>query len=209
MSEPFPIAIAALADMGDEQLCDFIGRHLGQDEPAEMWGFLMSPEVVTRTRSALTILLNDVNLQIAAESARMDSLPRMSPAGYQQERREHSTRRGRALGYKRHLERRLRQVKDAEQAARQARHSGYMADRDAPCREAARKLAVAIAAHRDAVIASGVTPEKSDVDLWAVLTEARVPYYDGFAPVAELLADGAWADTHPRTLRAVREAGTA
>jgi hypothetical protein len=193
-----PDGIAALADMGDEQLSDFISRRLRPDEPVDVWQVLTSPEVVTRTRSALTVLLNDVNLQMAAEASRMDALPRMSAAGYQDERREYSARRARALRFKALVERRLRQVKDAEQQARQERHVSYLAERDQPGREAARALAVAIGAHRDAVLASGVTPEKADVDLWAVLTEVRVPYYDRSATAAEILADGAWSKTRRR-----------
>jgi hypothetical protein len=69
-----------------------------------------------------------------------------------------------------------------------------MQDQGSGHREAVRLLAAAIAAHRQAVIASGVTPEKADIGLWEVLAEVRVPCYGTSVTVAEMLAGGAWDD---------------
>jgi hypothetical protein len=92
---------AVLAEMGEEQFGDFIARRLGPDEPAEVWQVLTSPEVVARTATALAVLLNDVNLQLAAESAKMDSLPRMDPDEYHRLRAGHGEWRSRTLRFKR------------------------------------------------------------------------------------------------------------
>jgi hypothetical protein len=185
---------AVLADMGEEQFGDFIARRLGPDEPAEVWQVLTSPEVVARTATALAVLLNDVNLQLAAESAKMDSLPRMDPDEYHRLRAGHGEWRSRTLRFKRLADRRLQQAKSAERKIRQAGHASAMQDQGSGHREAVRLLAAAIAAHRQAVIASGVTPEKADIGLWEVLAEVRVPCYGTSVTVAEMLAGGAWDD---------------
>lgn len=207
---------AVLADMGDEQLADFIARHLGPDEPDEIWDALTQPGVTERSRSVLTSLMSDVNNQLATEAARMDALPRLEPEEYRRIRREHSARRARMLGFKRLAERRLRQVKDAEAASRrqklpdqagrakqvQTDHAALMERHARAHRDAVRLLALAINTHRQAVITAGITPEKTDLDLWAVLDDVSVPYQGGSATVAEMLTEGPWCDapvaTHSR-----------
>jgi hypothetical protein len=185
-----------LDGLDDEQLWQVIydNLHPGKDAPGA-WQALLAPEAIDRVRRLLTAHQVDIEHQLAERGAELEEFRHQcweaGPAGRRawfDRQAEHNRWRSRALGVKRSISYRLQTVKAAAGAKGQQRVS----EERRAYRDAARRLAVAIARHRQSGSQEGIDPEPHDQALWEVLLDVRVPHGGSQVAVGDLLADGVW-----------------
>jgi hypothetical protein len=167
-----------------------------------IWQTLLAPQVAQHTFAALGELYKDVTSQLAARSADHEVYKHSwyqegGPQGqtdWYRAKADFQRWRAGAIRFKSSVEQRLSQAKLAAQTARQLKATTYNDIQARLHRDAVRRLAVAIWAHRQACQAEDIEPESHDLALWAALDRVTVPYYGGSATVSMLLDQGTWVE---------------
>lgn len=201
----------ALLDLNDRDFRRVIDNFLfpaGDDA----WPDLLAPQVAHRTHDTLTAMLAEVDAELTSKAAdlevyRQDCWAR-GAAGKRDwfaAQAEHGEWRRRAVRAKQAITRRKRAAKEAARVARLEQHEERSRGSQ---REAVRRLATAIAEHRQASAEGGFDPEPHDQALWQALEETRVPLYGRTIPVAELLEDGVWHRPDADTVSATAGGGS-
>jgi hypothetical protein len=169
---------AALAAMSDEDFAAVIRAAIPHSADPATWDALTSSSVIARTKLALTAIHLDVESQLSLASARFEAARGDGWQAYTDVKAEHADWRHRALGFRRILQQRLRQVKSRMPAPvpHQPAEPGQSRRRFASALE---ELARAIAAHRDHVLHSDGTnddaDDESDDNLWDCLDLVLLP----------------------------------
>lgn len=164
--------VERLGNMAASTYALYVREHLFDDGAWE--DTLLDPRLAPRTHAALKSLHVDLDGQLGARRARLDSIKTggaPSPA-YRRAKAEHDEWRARALGYKSAVSKRLADAADA--VARAHRNRGPAApviNKTADNVRALFALAYAVLMHREACDAEGIRPEPHDFNLWAKLDE--------------------------------------
>lgn len=188
---------ATVRNLLDLSAVDFkllIEKNLERDDQPRLWEMLLHPHLVRRTHAVLTGAYRDVEDQLAERRADMEGYrqechqrgPDGKAAFYQAEG-EHQNWRRRALGYRRIVNRLLREAKaelpttttpPRPPEARKIRHL-----------DTVFRLAWAIQSHRNECLEQGIVPDEHDIDLWRSLDQIAVETAaDGQMSVAQFLA---------------------
>lgn len=152
------------------------------EEEEEAWTRLLAPGQLEQTRLELTALLNSVNNDLAARAA-------VTHSG--DELKAWREWRGRALGFKRTVERRLQQTKLEAAKHGDARFNDRR--QSELTRTALRALTTAVRRHQTASADAGISPEPHDVALWSTLDSLVVPSGERMCVLSDMLADGTWS----------------
>lgn len=185
--------------MDDEDFRDFVGDHLGPDEPAALWNLLLNPDLFDRTKEALTDIGANLGVQGANRRAeihtyRLDCLARGDEGleDYAAAKAEYDDWRARSGGYRRLVDRRLRQVRSAEKTLRRRQHDAHQARNVDRNREVACRLTIGVLQHRRTMLQAGITPDDHDVALWRLLDELTIAAGGRDVTLAEAVEYGFW-----------------
>jgi len=173
---PEPSLIARLEALDDEAFGDLVFKNLPAGAPPQLWEALLSPELVHRTKAAITDVARDLMVTVEENKAELSEL----------EYRRWLGKVGKPT--RTALDERRAQARTASLKA----HAKMVeADRNDGRRLAVR-LAVGIAQHRAACAIAGLEPEPHDKALWSLLDSERVGYGDQVVTPAEMLERGIW-----------------
>lgn len=183
-----------LLDLPEPDFQTLIEKNLDRAKQPKLWDLLTHPYLVRRTHSVLTGLYRDVEDQLAERRADMESY-RQECYGRGDEGRaewfhaegEHQGWRRRAIGYRRMVNRRLRETKSLVTTGKTAPLPPNP-DRKIRQLETVFRLAWAINQHRTRTLDQGVIPDEHDVALWRSLDQVAVDTAgDGQMTVARFL----------------------
>jgi hypothetical protein len=187
---------AAIADLDDDTFKDVIEEHVFPRGDPEVWQALLSPLVVDRTYQVLVFMLNEVNGELAARKAGMESFRQecfdrglAGKSDWFAAQREFEDWRRRALRFKGAVESRVSRCNQAKRnrigVATSSESRAY--------RRGLRDLALAIAAHRAASAEADINAEPHDLRLWDALEHITVPHRREQVSVAQMIEMAVWA----------------
>lgn len=171
-----------------------VAKNLDRIKHANLWELLTHPALVRRTHNVLTALYRDVEDQLAERRAEMESYRQecyeQGEPGKEEWYRaegEHQHWRRRAIGYRRVVNRRLRETKELVTTG-QAVPSPPDPTRKVRQLDTVFRLAWAIEQHRTQTLERGLVPDDHDVALWRCLESVLVDTAgDGVMSVAKFL----------------------
>ncbi|TDD37836.1 hypothetical protein E1287_07190 [Actinomadura sp. KC06] len=188
-----------LSTLPDDSFRTLIENNLDRDEHPSLWDLLLHPQMVRRTHAALGSAFRDVEDQLAERRADLESFRQechqAGPAGKDKwfaAQGEHQEWRRRAIGYRRILQRRLSEAKNALNNA-----AALPSPQPAPANSARKtrqvttvfRLAWVISQHRDETLRQGIVPDEHDVELWRALDLIELDTTDGPITITEFLDD--------------------
>jgi hypothetical protein len=187
-----------LGAMGDAEYYPFVTRRL-HPEYDHLWEhYLLSRELVERTRGVLVEAKQLVGTGSTADKARLAELRAARDAGritdreYGAAKAPLDEKRRRRMKFLHLVEMRLRQLKAAHHAHRQTAHDLHQARNRDRSRAVATRLALAVHAHRAAVLGGGGTPAPHDLVLWGRLADERLDFGGRAMSLDDAITEGFW-----------------
>lgn len=215
------ITTDTIAELDDRAFRKFVTDRIFHDADPAAWDLLLSGDLLWRTGALLTALRVQVEGELCRREGQNDAdylehrtRGSSGRADWLARNSEYQAWRRRAVGFKRMVERRQLQAKEARRAVAQEQQDPELkarvqrlAEEADHYRDAVRRLAVKVHEHQALTASSGRCPEQHDYDLWRLLDELTVLVSKGRGQVPlRRMLQAYWFETTPATVAEGRRA---